>query len=253
MNKLKKVLALHDFQESNRIGMQDSNSRYLTSFKTLKQVMDSAISSGLLFDSFENDRINHSKIEITLDDGGGSALLIAEYLKSVNIRGRFFIITSFIGNKDFLTSDEIKFIHSMGHIIGSHSHTHAHPFCELKDSIMAQEVTQSQLILEDLLCEKTSILAIPGGEIRNSTLNFLSKPKFSLSQIYTSTPYIGAYKKIEDCEIVGRLCIDRKMSSRQINRYLHGKDWTYNRLNYQIRRLRREIVYKSKNFFRNKS
>jgi peptidoglycan/xylan/chitin deacetylase (PgdA/CDA1 family) len=246
---MKRVLMLHDFQESSRRGMLNDGSRYLISFEKFSLAIETAILNGIKFESFEDDLLEHAKIEMTFDDGGGSALLLADFLKTKNIRGRFFIITNRIGHPNFLNREEVVYIQSLGHIVGSHSHTHPNPFCELSKSQLTYEILQSKDILENLLNQKISNFSVPGGEIRRSTLALLAEDDLDLSQVYTSVPYQGVFRNIKRCQIIGRLCIERAMSLDEMTNYFLGKGWTKNRLDYQIRRYRREIVYKLKNIF----
>jgi hypothetical protein len=162
------------------------------------------------------------------------------YLKYGEGKKRFAIWS---GDESQNVKDEIKYIHSLGHIVGTHSHTHPSPFCEIDERKMTSEVIDSKIILEELLKVKILTLAIPGGEVRHSTLKILAQAFINIPYIYTSTPFKGTYKKINSCEFIGRLCIEGKMTVNQINRYLIGKDWLLNRMNYQARRLRREIIY----------
>jgi len=252
INNIRKVITVHDFKESSRKGLQKDNSRYLTSIEELMEAIKYVNDNGVVFDSFTNDYFNHTKTEITIDDGGGSSLLIADYLKTLDIRGRFFIITSLIGKEQFLNKDEIKYIKSLGHIIGTHSHTHPSPFCELNEIKIENEIIKSKLLIEELIDEKVIMFAIPGGEMRNETLKILAQDKMKIKHIYTSLPFKGVFKKINSCEFHGRLCIEKDMNVNQIIRYLIGKDWILNGINYKLRRLRREVIYKYKNIKTNK-
>ena len=134
----------------------------------------------------------------------------------------------------------------MGHVIGSHSHTHPNPFCELTKNMINHEVTKSKQILEQILGKNVDTFSVPGGEIRDETLIILSNTLLGLKEIYISTPYEGAYvfsPKIKP-KIFGRLCIENKMSYKQISNYMIGKGWRFAFIDYQLRRFRRELIYK---------
>ena len=85
---------------------------------------------------------------------------IAKLLKEKNIKAYFFIPTIFIGKKGFLDENEIKEIYNMGHIIGSHSHTHLNPFCEFDDNIIKEEVIKSKNILQNILDDKVETFPV---------------------------------------------------------------------------------------------
>ena len=240
-----RILMLHDFLESPRIGMQTANSRYLISLNTFSQSLELSLKAGAVLESLGSDvnQLPNGDIEITHDDGGGSALLLAQALSRLQIRATFFVITSKIGKYNYLSSQEILQINAMGHRIGSHSDTHPSPFCELSELKIHSEVMRSKSILEELLNTEVSTFAIPGGEIRRKTLEILSDPILGLRRVYTSTPYRGIFRTIRGVEFAGRLCIERTMCKSQIFKIMIGKTWFARRLDYQARRLRLELKY----------
>ena len=230
--------------------MQDSGSRYLVSLRDLEESIAIAIESGTPFESLKSnvDDLPDSVVEITQDDGGGSALLLADLLNTHQVKATFFIITSKIGTKNYLNADEILSIKSMGHRIGSHSDTHPSPFCDLSDLEIHNEVLRSKELLQNLLNVQITTFSVPGGETRRRTLEILSNPLLGMRRVYTSTPYRGIYRKLGGVEFAGRLCIERSMSISDINKIILGKSWVTRRLDYQARRFRREILYKFRHF-----
>ena len=56
---------------------------------------------------------------LTFDDGGASALRIAEMLARYGWKGHFFITVNRIDSPAFVTSDDIRALSGLGHIIGS--------------------------------------------------------------------------------------------------------------------------------------
>ena len=108
-NIINKVLLFHDVDISTRIGMQEPNSRYLMDWKKFKKIFELDESQT---NTFEPLTINSSSYNfkaftrITIDDGGGSCMEIAKFLKQKNIKAYFFIVTNFIGMPNFLCKDE---------------------------------------------------------------------------------------------------------------------------------------------------
>ena len=246
-----RVILIHDIDSSDRIGMQDHNSRYLISWDVFNRAIDDAEKKFTKFEQLvylEEGERNKNFVRLTVDDGGGSSLAIARLLKEKNIKAYFFIPTKFIGNKGYLNKNEIIDIYKMGHVIGSHSHTHPNPFCEISDKSIYEEVSKSKEILESILNQKIETFSVPGGEIRKNTLLTLSDTDLGLKEIYISTPYEGKYKLNlnSTAKIYGRLCIERKMNYKKVSNYIMGKGWSFNFLNYQLRRFRRELIYKYK-------
>lgn len=241
----KKAILFHEILGTNRLGMQTIDSRYVMSATKIKKILEWA-SISQNFETFQDDYFNHTKTELTIDDGGGSNILFADLLYKFGIRGRFFITTSFIEKENFLSVEEIKYIRSLGHIIGSHSHSHSSPFCELSKKQIEHELSTSKKILENILKEDIQIFSVPGGEVRGKTLLDIAHSSCRFKNVYTSTPHMGVFRIINDCHFLGRYSIEDNMSIDKVISVAQGRGWLKNRINYQLRRLRREIIYKLK-------
>jgi peptidoglycan/xylan/chitin deacetylase (PgdA/CDA1 family) len=242
------TVMLHDFEESKRRGMQTSKeSRYLLKLSSFREAIHLAIGEGVQFDLISQHTEIGNKVRITQDDGGGSSLLLANFLSTLGIRCTFFIATDYIGQPGFLTPSEIRSLRSLGHMVGSHSHSHPNPFCLLDDRQLDYEVQKSQQILEDIMMEKIKKFSIPGGESRSDTFKALSDPKYALQEVYTSIPHRGVIERISDTEFHGRFCIERYHSPRKILRVIEGNGWRVNKIIYLASRLRREIGYQISN------
>ena len=242
MNPGHRAILVHDFKESNRRGMLDRGSRYLLSFEVFKRGLETSIDQGVVFDEIGGpDPTFSGRVEITSDDGGGSALLLAEYLSTQGLRATFFIVTNWIGMKNFLTVEEIRAIHSMGHVVGSHSHTHSGPFCDLSEVELRREVVESRAVLEELLGVKVNTFSVPGGEILPATIKRLESSELGLSRIYTSTPRQGVYRSRTTTKVIGRYCVEAAMNHKKITRIFSGHGWARNRMRYLAGRTRREI------------
>ncbi len=223
--------------------MLSGDSPYLLSFDVFKRGLDQAIENGVPFDLIgSDDPQGPGGVEITSDDGGGSAMLLAEHLKLLGIRAKFFIVTAWIGRDGFLAGEEIQYIHSLGHVIGSHSHTHPNPFCDLRRGLLRKEVLHSREVLEGLLGVAVDSFSVPGGELRRGTIRELQAVDLGLSRIYTSTPYQGAYLATSTSTVLGRYCIMRSMDSTKTTRVIEGRGWVWNRMRYKIGRTKREAL-----------
>ena len=245
---MKRVLLLHDIAESERIGMLKRGSRYLISLKTLKDAICLAESRTTQFEQLDNTRKNKSPqcnyVSITVDDGGGSSIMTGEFLAEKGIRATFFIVSQFIGKNGFLETNEIQSLYTMGHKIGAHSHRHPNPFHQLSKNQIREEVKKCKLILEKIIDDEVNSFSVPGGEVCKETLMILQESSLGLKEIYTSTPYQGDYAGNSSTKIYGRLCIEANMNAKTIANYCVGKGWKRAFINYQVRRLRREVIYK---------
>jgi len=244
MSPISKVLLLHDIDIGIGTGMQEVGSRYLLSKKTLIDGLDLAIKERVNFETLDNTNNLKDIVRITIDDGGSSCVHLGELLANKNIKAIFFIVSSFLNKKGFISSDDLKIITNLGHDIGSHSHTHPGPFCELTNQEIFNEVKISKEIIEDHIGKEVISFSIPGGEVRKETINQLSDKRLGLKEIYTSLPVMGTYGNFKNPICFGRHSIESYMSSESIANYSKGKGWKLKLIDYQIRRFRRELLYK---------
>jgi peptidoglycan/xylan/chitin deacetylase (PgdA/CDA1 family) len=140
---------------------------------------------------------------LTFDDGGKSALRIADQLDRRGWRGHFFICTGFIGRRTFLDASEIRQLRGAGHAIGSHSHSHPNIYRELGRERMTVEWRQSCDILAQLLGEPCTTGSVPGGDISDEVLR--SADHAGLRYLFTSEPWLQP-RIVGGCRILGRFC-----------------------------------------------
>lgn len=127
-------------------------------------------------------------VMLTFDDGGKSAMRIADILDEKSWRGHFFVTTSMIGQRAFLCSPDIRELNARGHWIGSHSHSHRTPFNSLSPMQMRGEWNESLLILSDILGKEIVSASVPGGDISRSVLR--SAADSGIKWLFTSEPRI---------------------------------------------------------------
>lgn len=125
------------------------------------------------------------EITLTFDDGGESinSKLIKQIIPYFKVK--IFISTKYINSKGFLSSLEIKKLHNLGVIIGSHSHSHKKfKFNQYKSFI--NDWTKSKIILENIIGDKVENCSIPYGLYAEWQLKKLYEMGFK--KIYTSDP-----------------------------------------------------------------
>lgn len=123
---------------------------------------------------------------LTFDDGGASALWIAEQLERRGTRGSFFIVTGRIGTPGFIGADGVRELAARGHEIGSHSHTHPSYMGRLGGEELASEWTQSRELLAELLGSPPASAAAPGGSVSDELVRQVARAGYQ--QLFTSTP-----------------------------------------------------------------
>ena len=141
---------------------------------------------------------------LTFDDGGRSALHAAEELSRRGWVGHFFIVTGRMGTRGFLSAREVRELRAMGHVVGSHSHTHPNIFREQSAGRMLTEWRVSSDILADLLGEPILTAAVPGGHISPVVTHSASTAGFRF--LFTCEPTLTPWQD-GHCRILGRYLV----------------------------------------------
>jgi peptidoglycan/xylan/chitin deacetylase (PgdA/CDA1 family) len=160
---------------------------------------------------------------LTFDDGGKSAVRVADELNRRGWRGHFFIATSLIGRRTFLDAGEIRNLRQCGHVVGTHSHTHPNIYRELEWERMVVEWRQSSDILAQILGEPCIVGSVPGGEISDQVLR--SADRAGLRFLFTSEPWLHP-RVVGGCWVLGRYCAKASTSAREIADLAGFQGWT---------------------------
>jgi peptidoglycan/xylan/chitin deacetylase (PgdA/CDA1 family) len=141
---------------------------------------------------------------MTFDDGGGSALWIADQLERRGWRGAFFVVTARIGTPGFLNPEDVRDLHRRGHEVGSHSHTHPAYMGKLSSVELAHEWRTSREVLAEVIGAPTTGAAVPGGSVSRELVEQAARAGFE--RLYTSTPGVRVKRHAEMC-VIGRYTI----------------------------------------------
>jgi len=163
------------------------------------------------------------KVLITFDDGGKSAVHAADELSRRGWKGHFFITTSQLGTRTFLDANETRYLHSCGHVIGSHSHTHPDIFKGIPYEQMIREWRTSCDLLSDLLGAPCVTGSVPGGDV--SRLVYRSANEAGLKFLFTSDPILTP-KQEGSCWIVGRICPKTDAPLAYIQKLAEFRGWS---------------------------
>jgi peptidoglycan/xylan/chitin deacetylase (PgdA/CDA1 family) len=175
---------------------------------------------------------------LTFDDGGASAMYVAEQLARRGWKAHFFIITARIGERTFLKPADIRCLRSAGHVIGTHSHTHPDIFRNLSPELMASEWGVSRAILEGLLGEPVAAGSVPGGDISRAVLEHAGDA--GLRYLFTSEPLLTP-ERVADTWIIGRVILKAGISADTIRELVAFKGWQRAQLIRQLGGLARSL------------
>jgi peptidoglycan/xylan/chitin deacetylase (PgdA/CDA1 family) len=161
-------------------------------------------------------------VVLTFDDGGKSALTASEALARRGWKAHFFIVTSRIGQRTFLTATEVRELAAYGHSVGSHSHTHPDIFRDLSVDQMRQEWRISRDAIAQLLGAPCVTASVPGGDI--SRLVIRSAAEIGYAYLFTSDPRVEP-QRVPGCWVLGRFAAKRDTSPARVRELTRFRGW----------------------------
>lgn len=164
----------------------------------------------------QESRENH--VILTFDDGGRSALgVTAPALQRHGMVGHFFMTTSQIGQPTFLSATELRELAGMGHVVGSHSHTHPVRMARLSDAELDNEWATSRAILEDTLGAKVTVASVPGGYFSRRVS--AAAARAGIEWLFTSEP-VTRVEIHGGCRVLGRYTLRRNSAAQTVSSLL---------------------------------
>ncbi len=127
-----------------------------------------------------------SGVTLTFDDGGRSAIDVADALERRGWRGQFFITTDRLDSPGFLSSQQVGELAARGHLVGSHSHTHPTYMGRLAYPQLAEEWARSRAALAELLGAPPRTASVPGGYLSRAVVEAAADAGYEL--LFTSEP-----------------------------------------------------------------
>lgn len=130
-----------------------------------------AVSLSELFDAREGTgRLPEKPVIITFDDGYADNYLTAlPILEKYRMKSTVFIITSQVGQPEYLTWEQIRDMQARATEIASHTHSHM-ALNQIDQAMVAQELRRSKQLLEEQLQQPVEFLAYPFGQYNQHTL-----------------------------------------------------------------------------------
>jgi peptidoglycan/xylan/chitin deacetylase (PgdA/CDA1 family) len=147
---------------------------------------------------------------LTFDDGGVSAMHIADALERHGWRGYFFITTAYLDRPQFLNHAHLRDLHARGHVVGSHSHTHPLRMGACSEPKLRDEWTRSTSILADALGASIAFASVPGGHHTDAVCRTAAAVGFDT--LFTSQPTTRV-TYVNGMRVAGRYAIQRSTSA----------------------------------------
>jgi peptidoglycan/xylan/chitin deacetylase (PgdA/CDA1 family) len=159
---------------------------------------------------------------LTFDDGGKSALYVADELSARGWIGHFFVVTERLGTRGFLRRSDVRHIHGLGHVIGSHSHTHPDIFREQSLDQMLCEWRVSADLISQIIGERCNTASVPGGHI--SPLVVRSAAMAGFTHLFTCEPVL-APARVADTWILGRYLVKTHTPLLRVHELAQFEGW----------------------------
>ena len=159
--------------------------RYKLEPEAFEAHLDAVAATGLEIGTLEADR-PAPQVLLSFDDGGSSALLVADMLERRGWRGQFFVTTARIGTSGFLSRKDVSALAKRGHVIGSHSHTHPTYMGRLSRGDLDLEWSTSRTLLGEILGAAPRTASVPGGYLSNEVVAAAAAAGYEL--LFTSEP-----------------------------------------------------------------
>jgi peptidoglycan/xylan/chitin deacetylase (PgdA/CDA1 family) len=143
---------------------------------------------------------------MTFDDGGASALHIADALEKRGWRGHFFITTGSIGTAGFLDATGLRDLRRRGHLVGSHSESHPARMSACTRAQLDREWADSIGRLTDILGERIDVASVPGGYYSRAVA--ASAARAGIRVLFNSEP-VTRLHDVDGCLVVGRFGVQQ--------------------------------------------
>jgi peptidoglycan/xylan/chitin deacetylase (PgdA/CDA1 family) len=166
---------------------------------------------------------NARGVAITFDDGCETDLLFAApRLLDAQCNATFFIVTTWIGQRGYLSLDQLRELRALGFELGAHSRTHAF-LPDLDAASLRREIGQGKDELEQWIGERIEHFSCPGGRWSREVTEVAREAGFRT--VSTSRP--GILTRAADRFCLPRTAILDGMQATEFARICHGnRQWS---------------------------
>jgi hypothetical protein len=142
---------------------------------------------------------------LTFDDGALSAYTcVARELEVFGWPGYFFVTSDWIGRPGFVDRHQIRELHELGHVIGSHSRSHPDRMSHLRFGELVRQWSDSCAVLGDIIGQPVKVASVPGGYYSRQVGRAAAES--GIEVLFTSEPTARA-ARVDGCLILGRYSV----------------------------------------------
>jgi peptidoglycan/xylan/chitin deacetylase (PgdA/CDA1 family) len=188
-------------------------------------------------------------VAITFDDGCETDLITAApILKESGFNATFYVTTGRIGQRGYLSSDQLRQLNSLGFEIGCHSMTHSY-LDDLDQAGLRREIWDAGKALEDLIGKRVEHFSCPGGRYNLNAIAAVKEAGYrsmATSHTRSNSPAadrfeLGSVAMLRGFSdsIFARVCTGEALSRMRLVESARGAARTFlgNRLYDQLRAL----------------
>lgn len=154
----------------------------------------------------------NTMVTLHFDDGGASALRVADVLEEHRWRGWFHITTDRIGAAGFVTAADIAELDARGHVIGSHSCSHPARMSQLRWWRVLEEWSRSIETLSQIVGHQVTVASVPGGY--SSARVVSAAERAGIRVLFDSEP-VRTARNVRDCLVLGRYAVKRRTGAEE--------------------------------------
>jgi peptidoglycan/xylan/chitin deacetylase (PgdA/CDA1 family) len=161
-----------------------------------------------------------TRLLLTFDDGGLSALDTAALLERFGWTGHFLVTTGRIGTTGFLNASQIRQLRDRGHVVGSHSSSHPARMSRCTPEELDREWAGSRRALEEILQEPVTVASVPGGYYSRRVA--AAAARAGLHVLFNSEPTTGT-AMVDGCAVIGRFSVQQGVGEQWVAAVAAGR------------------------------
>ena len=191
-----------------RYGLTVSEEDFDAQIKYIEESGYNVMTLGQLEVAIASKKLPEKTVVLTFDDGYDDNFVYAKpILEKYGFSGTFFIISSKIGQPEYMSEDQVKEL-AKNHEIGSHSYSHP-SMARLSDYYLEREMKQSKDDLESLVGRKIVSFCYPAGKYDDKAVEKLKEYGYKIA--VTTEASTGSFN-IDNLLLVPRYRIAPAMS-----------------------------------------
>jgi peptidoglycan/xylan/chitin deacetylase (PgdA/CDA1 family) len=171
-----------------------------------------------------SDEDNRS-IAITFDDGCETDFVIAApLLKELRFNATFYAIAGRVGERGYLSRNQLRQLSDSGFEIGCHSMTHRY-LDDLSDQQLRVEIAEAKDRLEQITGKHIAHFSCPGGRVSRAAIRIAREAGYAS----VATSRIGVNTKATDPFALSRVAVLRGIATAEFDRICRAEGFTARR------------------------